>query len=446
MRAILKIAFHNLLQARLRTTILTLVLAGVTALLVVMGALSQGFTDTLRTNATALSSGHVNVAGWYKSKATDAWPLINDVGEIERIAKENTPGLDYVVRRDRSWAKLISRDHSFFVSPSGIDITAERRLKSILKLAPESAYKDGGQDAPVGSFDRLVEPHTAILFASQAKRLGVGVGDYVTLTSPTGSGRTNSIDVTVVAVARDMGMMSNWNMFVPSADIHELYQTADDTSSAVMIYLDDPTEAEAVMGHLREVFAARGYTVMDHQPQAFFFKFETVAGEDWTGQKLDLTIWSDEVSYIDFMSTALDSVTAILIVILMGIIAIGIMNAMLMSVRRRTAEIGTARAIGMTRSGVLAMFVTEALLLGLFASLLGAALGALLANGIDAAQIQPPPMVSALLMSDTLHLSVDGGQIVRAVVVFTLVTGLAAVSPAIRAARLEPVTAIHHTS
>jgi len=446
MRAIFRIALHNLLQARLRTALLTLVLAGVTAILIVMGALSHGFSDTLRTNATALQSGHVNVAGWYKSKPTDAWPLINDVDELERIARENTPGLDYIVRRDRAWAKAISRDHSFFVSPSGIDIATEQRLKDILQLAPESAYKDGGRPEPVGDFERLSEPHSVIVFASQAKRLGVAVGDYITLTAPTGSGRTNSIDVTVIAVAKDMGIMSNWGMFVPSDAIHELYESADDTSSVLMIYLDDPDEAEDVMGHLREVYAAAGFTVMDHQPAPFFFKFEEVAGEDWTGQKLDLTVWNDEVTYIDFMSTALDSITAIVIIILMGIIAIGIMNTMLMSVRRRTAEIGTVRAIGMTRSKVLAMFVTEALLLGFFASLLGALLGALIANGIDAAQIQPPPMVSMLLLSDTLHLSVDAAQIIRAVIVFTLVTGLAAISPAIRAARLEPVTAIHHTS
>lgn len=445
MRAILKIAFHNLLQARLRTSILMVVIALVTMILIVMGALSQGFTDALRTNATALSSGHVNVAGWYKSKVTDSWPLINDVGEVERIARENTPGLDYIVRRDRSWAKVISRDHSFFVSPSGIDITAETRLKGVLELAREAEYKDGGGDARPGDFDRLTEPHTAILFAAQAKRLGVGVGDYVTLTTPTGSGRTNSIDVTVVAVARDMSMMSNWSMFVPSADIHELYQTADDTSSVVMIYLQDPTEAEAVMGHLREVYAAAGYTLMDHNPQAFFFKFEEVGGEDWTGQKLDLTVWDDEVSYFEFMSTILDSVTAILIIVLMGIIGIGIMNAILMSVRRRTAEIGTVRAIGMTRSKVLAMFVAEALMLGFFASLLGALLGTLLVNGINAAHVPLPPMASMLLLSDTLHMNIEVAQILRAIVVFTLVTGLAAISPAIRASRLEPVTAIHNT-
>ena len=446
MRAYLSIAFHNLLQARLRTLLLTLAVLLVTMLLIVLGAVSRGFNDSLQRSATALSSGHVNIAGWHKNKATDAWPLILDAAEVTRIARESTPGLEGAVLRDRAWAKAISRDHSFWVSPSGVDIRDEQRLRSVVQLAREVEYKDGGREAVLGDLEALAKPHTALIFAAQARRLGVGVGDYLTLTAPTGSGRTNSIDVTVVAVARDLGFMSNWSLFVPTSDIHELYQTADGTTSVVMLYLQDPSQAAAVMGHLREVFAKAHYALMDHQPQPFFFKFESVAGEDWTGQKLDLTIWKDEVSYIDWVSTAIDAITAILVGILMAIIAIGIMNAMWMSVRRRTVEIGTARAIGMTRSRVLTMFVLEALLLGLFATTLGALAGVAVAAGLDAASVELPEMMRAILMSDTLHLVVEPGQVLTAIVVFTLVTGLAAVSPALRAARMQPVSAIAHTS
>ena len=446
MRAYLSIAFHNLLQARLRTLLLTLAVALVTMLLIVLGAVSHGFNDTLQRSATALSSGHINIGGWYKNKETDAWPLINGLADVERIAREHTPGLQAVVARDRAWAKIISRDSSFWASPSGIDIKDETRLREVLQLAVEAEYKTGGRPEVIGSLDGLAAPRSALIFASQARRLGVGVGDYITITAPTGSGRTNSIDVTVAAVARDMGFMSNWSIFVPSADVHELYETADDTTSVLMLYLEDPSRASEVMGQLREVYAKAGYTVMDHQPQPFFFKFESVAGEDWTGQKLDLTVWTDEVTYIEWVSTAIDAITAILVGILMAIIAVGIMNAMWMSVRRRTTEIGTARAIGMTRRGVLLMFVSEALMLGFFATVLGGVLGVAVASGLDAAGVVLPYMLQAILMSETLHLVIDPGQVVTAVVVFTIITGLAAISPAMRAARMQPVTAIQQTN
>jgi putative ABC transport system permease protein len=47
-------------------------------------------------------------------------------------------------------------------------------------------------------------------------------------------------------------------------------------------------------------------------------------------------------------------------------------------------------------------------------------------------------------MSDRLFLSVHGGQVLAAVVSLTLLTALAALYPSIHAARLKPVTAMHH--
>ncbi len=446
MRALLSIAFRNLLQARRRTLLLAFAIAFVTMLLIVLGGISQGLNDTLVRNATAMASGHVNVAGWYKNKATDSWPMINGAAEVRRIATEQTPGVAAIVDRDRAWAKVISRQGSFYVSPSGIDIGEEARLKDVVQLAKESDYREGGRDEVIGDLERLSEPETALIFAGQAKRLGVTVGDTITLTAPTGSGRTNTVDVMVVAVGRDFGFMSNWNLFVPKSAIKSLYMTDDDTTSVVMIYLDEPSRAEEVMGELREVYARAGYEVMDHDPQAFFFKFESVAGEDWTGQRLDLTVWSDEVSYLSWISTALDAITVILVGILMIIIAIGIMNAMWMSVRKRTVEIGTSRAIGMTRAAVLMLFIFEALMLGLIATTIGALTGADVAARLDAAALPvPDEAMAAILMSDTLQLTVTPGQVILAIVVFTIVTGVSAISPAVRASRLEPVTAIHHS-
>ena len=52
------------------------------------------------------------------------------------------------------------------------------------------------------------------------------------------------------------------------------------------------------------VLAAAGYRVMDADPRAFWEKFETVNREGWTGQKLDVTTWEDEISFIQWILTA----------------------------------------------------------------------------------------------------------------------------------------------
>ncbi|MBI5544472.1 MAG: ABC transporter permease, partial [Deltaproteobacteria bacterium] len=70
--------------------------------------------------------------------------------------------------------------------------------------------------------------------------------------------------------------------------------------------------------------------------------------------------------------------------------------------------------------------------------------GALLAAGLNAAHIGMPEMVQWILMSDRLFLSVHADKVVLAIVGLTAATSLAALLPSIFAARLKPVTAMHH--
>jgi len=185
--------------------------------------------------------------------------------------------------------------------------------------------------------------------------------------------------------------------------------------------------------------------VMDHEGVPFFMKFEGVAGEDWTGQAIDITIWKDEVSFLSRIILTFDVITWFLVTILVVIIAVGIMNTMWNAVRERTREVGTLRAIGMFRSQVLAMFLLEAATLGLFATTVGALVGAGLALGLDAAHIRIPiDAMKAILLSDVLRLTVVPLSLVKAVVALTFFTTLSALWPSLRAASLRPVVALSH--
>jgi putative ABC transport system permease protein len=437
------IAFKNLIQARRRTFFLGTAIATVTLLLVLLLSLSQGLRDTIVRAATTLSAGHVNVAGFYKASAGDAAPIVKGVHDLKQIIVQNTPNLDYVVDRHRGWARVVSVSASVQIGLNGIDVDEDPRFLETIQLAQENEYREDGGTQTLGSLSDLRKKDSLLMFAAQAKRLGVRVGDEVTLVIETMDGRRNTGDVTVVAIAKDLGMMSNWSMFVPKETILELYRLQPDTTGAIMLYLDDISESEATMGRLREVLAANGYVLMDHDPQAFWGKFERVSAEDWLGQKIDLTIWSDEVSFMDFVLTAVSTVSFLLMSVLVVIIVIGIMNSMHISVRERTREIGTVRSIGMSRGGVLMMFLFEALVLGFGATVLGGLLGAIIASAINAAHIEIPSLaVQALLMSDVVHLSVQPLQIFYAVLAFTSVTAVAALLPAVRAARLHPIDAI----
>jgi len=424
------LAVRNLVQARRRTFLLGSALALVTALFVLLLSLSQGMTETMMRVATTLSAGHVNVAGFYKPNARDASPIVTKARKVREIVEANTPGLDYLIERQRGWAKIVSDSSSLYAGLTGVDIEEESRLIDELEILS-------------GDPRELDQPDTALIFEAQAERLEVGVGDIVTIAMEDLGGQRNSADVRVVAVAADLGFISNWSFFVPKETIFQIYDMNREATGVIQVYLKDPTQAASVMGTLRQVLADAGYTLMDHQPLPFWAKFERVSGEDWRGQKLDLTTWDDEVSFLKWVLTALDSISFVLISILLGIIVVGIMNTMWISVRERTQEIGTLRAIGMHRRRVLAMFLLEAGLLGFFSTLIGALVGAAIGITVDLLQIKVPwAALKAVLMSDQVHLSVTVGQLGGAVLAFTLVTAVAALWPALRAARLRPITAI----
>ena len=67
----------------------------------------------------------------------------------------------------------------------GVNIEEERHLNQNLIPAKESDYLEGGRDEVIGDLSKLSEPKTAMIFAGQAKILGVKVGDKITLRTET---------------------------------------------------------------------------------------------------------------------------------------------------------------------------------------------------------------------------------------------------------------------
>jgi ABC-type lipoprotein release transport system permease subunit len=434
-----RIAIRNLVQGGRRSVLLGAAIVMTTTLLVLLASLSAGLEGTLMRSASTLLSGHVNVGGFFKTTSTNAAPLITNVQQLRDTVKDEVPELDFLLDRGRGWGKFISERGSFMVSISAIDVAEERGLFETFRLVePEP----GGQP---GRLEDVAQPNTVIIFEGQAERLEVGVGDVITLSAETFGGVTNTLDLRVVAIVEDVGFVSAISSFVPKHVLRDLYQLNDQTSGVVMAYLKDPDRAPEVLTRLEKRLRADGWEVMDHEAQPFWAKFERVAGEDWTGQRLDLTTWKEEASFLMWVLTGFATLRWVLLSGLMILIVIGIMNALWITIRERTGEIGTLRAIGMSRRRVLLMFLTEATVLGLVTTTTGAAIGLGIAWAIDAAQFAVPmEAFQAVLMSDTLHLVPRLGDAVQAVVVITGVTVLAALFPAWKAARMRPVTAIHH--
>jgi ABC-type lipoprotein release transport system permease subunit len=420
----LELAARNLRQHARRNLFLGGALAAVTGLLVLLGGLTSGMEAAMMESANTLLTGNVNVGGFFKVTSGSAAPLVSDYPKALATLKEKVPEIDYYTVRVRGWAKGVSETASMDLVLGGIDVDHEPALPKVLRFIE-------------GDLGALRQTNTLLLFEAQAKRLKVKVGDVVTISAPTARGVNNTVDVKVVAVARDVGLLSSFSAFIEASTLRGLYGLNETTTGAIHVYLKKPDPELAK--------AETGWRVMEPAAQPYWMKLmQTVPSEDWTGQKIDVTTGDDEMGQFKQFIVALRVVTGLLVFILMAVVVVGILNTLAIAVRERTKEIGTLRAIGMQRRKVLWLFVLETALLGLFATAGGAVLSSAAALAVNAAAIKLPEAVQVFLAMENLTFLLDPPGIVWNVVFLTLVTVIASVFPARRAARLRPVTAMHH--
>jgi len=431
MGQLILIAARNLLQHRKRTVYLGGAITFTTFLLVMMVGLTHGIRTTILETATILMSGHINVGGFYKVTAGQAAPVVTDAEKIAELLRREIPEVEGVALRGRGYAKLVSESTSIQMGVGGIDIEAEPHFREVVKVLD-------------GSLDELKKPNTILIFKDQADKLGVKANDVLTLSAPTLRGTSNTADVRVAAVAQNLGLLSAFNVYVPNKTLRALYQLKDSSAGVVQLYIKDLDKVADVQARVRKVLEKGGYTLLDPDPQAFWFKFDKVNRQDWTGQKLDVTNWEEELSFLQWMLAAINILSVVLIALLLVTVSIGLMNVLWIAIRERTREIGTLRAIGMQRGRVMAMFVTEAAVLSVSGVVLGAVVALLLQVGLNAAHLHVPPFMQFVLMRETLIFTPDPAAILRGALIIVAATLCVSLFPSLRAARMQPVTAMHH--
>ncbi|MEZ5991496.1 MAG: ABC transporter permease [Planctomycetota bacterium] len=356
-------------------------------------------------------------------------------GEFHDPAKL-TFGVD--VSRERYKPRIIAG--SYFSAPDAKEVVLHEYLLYKWGLLSNNDYEKvlgkeitlknivNGNDAPMQSAPPQLQQFAASLNEEEKKAMQVLLPKLMQQMGVLTQARKDVEETyTIVGVLREAEPGDTFNVIEDGnsvqADVFLPQETAKALflSSAVnvelgypraLVLVDDPENAPAVEQELRDM----GYTA---------FSVASV------------------LKQVETMLTVITVIIAFLTGIALIVSTLGIVNTMITSVLERTREIGIYKAVGATNGQVMAIFLTESAIIGLVGGLLGLGIALLL--------MLPGDVIASSMIAEKAAIPYKGNVFV--VPAWLAVAGptmgavtavLAAIVPARRAARIDPVKALRH--
>jgi ABC-type lipoprotein release transport system permease subunit len=174
-------------------------------------------------------------------------------------------------------------------------------------------------------------------------------------------------------------------------------------------------------------------------------KMQKLNREIWKGARVDVQTMFENASAIVDLQKGLNTISVVAVLILFLVILIGVVNTMRMSIRERTREIGTNRAIGMQRADVRHVFVMEIVFLTILACAAGilAGFGIMELLRIPSFELRDNPF-SMFFVQKHLYFVPTASSIITNFIVITVVSFIIAFFTARRAAKLRVADALRH--
>lgn len=263
--------------------------------------------------------------------------------------------------------------------------------------------------------------------ARMAGRLGVALGDYMTLVSPKGTvtpfGTIPNTRSFEIAVVFDSGMYEYDNNFIfMPLDTAQQFLKMDGQVTALEIYVTDPDHVEHANADIINAIGGAGRV------------------SDW--KKLNGSFF-----------TALQverNVMFLILTLIILVAAFNIISGMIMLIKDKTGDIAILRTMGAGRHAILRIFLMTGASLGMIGTCAGFLLGLTITLNLSKIQHWLEAITGQKLWDPTIRFltqipsEIDWGEVGLVVTISLLLTLLAAIIPAWRAARIDPVEALRY--
>lgn len=354
----LKLALRNVLRQRRRSaSALGAITIGV-ASIIIAGGFVQDIFHHLAESTIHSQTGHIQIAraGYFSAgaRAPEKY-LIEDAAAIERVAGGLAGVVDTMARLNFS-GLLGNGAADLSIFGQGMEADKEARLGTYVRL------REGRLLTGSDRFQMIVGEGVA-----QSLKLQPGAPVSVLLSTPAGA--LNALDLEVAGIVQTFSKEYDTRAIrMPLATAQRLLDTRG--VNVVVVVLKQTHDTAAIAGALAQRLQGTGLEVKPWYELSDFYEKAVQLYERQFGA------------------------LQIVVLLMVALSAVNVVNSNLFE---RAHEFGTMRALGNRARDVLALVLTETLLLGLGGAALGVVVGWGLAAWISAVGIPMPPVPNSNL-------------------------------------------------
>jgi len=278
-----------------------------------------------------------------------------------------------------------------------------------------------------GSLDDF-EGEDAVLIGSRlAERLGLGIGDKITVISPKGNvsafGTVPRVRSYPVVATFNIGMYEYDSGFVfMPLEAAQIYFRLPDAVTTLEIFVENPDDAPNMV---RDVRAAVGNVGRVH---------------DW--QRAN-------ASFFNAIQVERNVMFLILTLIIV-VAAFNIVSSLIMLVKDKGRDIAILRTMGATRGMIMRIFFLSGISIGVIGTFGGVILGVTFASNIETIRQGIQALTGTELFAAEIYFlsrlpaEVEAIEVTAVIVMALALTFLATIYPSWRAARVEPAEALRY--
>ena len=399
---LIKMAFRDLGRNRRRSFFSALALGMGLSLLLLMASVIEGEVRSSMDLSIKLQSGHLQVRSLTYDEDKHSLAHEDLVADPESVAAQVASLEPVQAASPRLYASGI------------ITVGEETAGVNLLGIDPDSDTNAPYRDGIVSGQYLSADDRQGVLIGSTlAANLGLSAGDDISVMVNTANGDVDEQPFTIRGTyATGSPFYDESTLIMPLAKAQTITQ-AEGYASTIFVLLKDQDQADVVSAALK----SSQYEVLTYRQMNAL------------------------LSQIQGMS---NGYMIVLYLIVLGITATVIINTLIMSVFERTREIGILAAMGMRPGRIMAMFFAESTLLTAGGIGIGLVLGGLLVMYASKVGFYIGKFgIEGMLLSDRIYARLTIESAIALIITAFVVSLLAALYPALLAARLEPVDALH---